>query len=96
MGYTAVRTHMRRGYQVRAHARRTNDWHIADILQRNLESYPLAPSSMADSCPHPAWYPVLHVDGKIILAYACTDCAATKPAQEARERVLAETAEETQ
>ena len=31
------------------------------------------------------------VDGTRILAYACTDCVATKPAtEEARERVLAE------
>ena len=90
MGYTTVRSHTRRGYQVRAHSRRTNDWRIADILQCDLESYPLAPSSMADSCPHPAWYPVRHIDGKIILAYACTGCAATKAATETRERVLAE------
>ena len=90
MGYTTVRTHTRRGSQVRAHSRRTNDWRIADILQRDLESYPLAPSSMADSCPHPRWYPVRHVDGTNILAYACTDCATTKAATEARERVLAE------
>ena len=99
MGQTAVRSHTRRGYQVRAHTRRTNDWHIADILQRDLdrvferidrEDF-TAPAPLTDgTCSHPAWYPVRHVDGKIILAYACTDCAATKPAQEARERVLAE------
>ena len=96
MGYTSVRTHIRRGYQVRAHARHTSGRHIADILQRDLESYPLAPSSMADSCPHPSWYPIRRLlldtpyEDSPILAYCCTGCAATKAATEARERVLAE------
>ena len=102
MGYTTVRTHTRRGYQVRAHARRTSGHHIADILQRDLdrvferidrEDFTAPAPSTDGTCSHPAWYPVLHVDGKIILAYACTDCAASQPAQEARERVLAEVEE---
>ena len=37
MGYATVRSHTRRGYQVRAHARRTSGRHIADILQREPE-----------------------------------------------------------
>ena len=37
MGYTTVRTHMRQGYTVRAHARHTSGRHIADILQRDLD-----------------------------------------------------------
>ena len=99
MGYTTVRTHTRRGSQVRAHSRRTNDWRIADVLQRNLDRVLeqldpedfTAPASLTDgTCPHPGWYPVPHVDGTRILAYACTDCAATKAAEEARERVLTE------
>ena len=100
MGYTTVRAHARRGYQVRAHSRRTNDWHIADILQCDLDRVferldredvaPVGPVGGDPDCPHPSWYPVRHVDGTRILAYACTDCAATKAATEARERVLAE------
>ena len=100
MGYTTVRTHTRRGYQVRAHTRHTSGLHIADILQRDLDRVferidqqgATEQLSSADpDCPHPSWYPVLHVDGKIILAYCCTDCATTKLIEEARERVLAET-----
>ena len=37
MGYTTVRTHMRRGYQVKAHTRHTSGRHITDILQRDLD-----------------------------------------------------------
>ena len=100
MGYTTVRTHTRRGYQVRAHARHTSGHHITDVLQRDLDRVHEERDSQVPArgivgadpdCPHPAWYPVRHVDGTRILAYACTDCAATKPATEARERVLAET-----
>ena len=99
MGYTAVKSHTRRGYPVQAHARHTSGHHIADILQRDLDRVferidqqgaTEQISSANPDCPHPGWYPVRHVDGTSILAYACTDCAATKPAQEARERVLAE------
>ena len=100
MGQATVRAHTRRGYQVKAHSRRTNDWRITDVLQRDLDRVyeeinkdrATEQISTANSdCPHPSWYPVRHVDGTRILAYACTDCAATKPAAEARERVLAET-----
>ena len=99
MGYTTVRTHMRQGYTVRAHARHTSGRHIADILQRDLDRVferidqqgtTEQLSSANPDCPHPDWYPVPHVDGTSILAYACTHCAATKAAQEARERVLTE------
>ena len=101
MSYTTVKAHSRRGYQVRAHSRRTSGRHIADILQRDLdrvfERIDTAPAPSTDgTCSHPDLYPVRHVDGTSILAYACTDCASTKPADEARERVLAETEEETQ
>ena len=102
MGYTTVRTHIRRGYQVRAHARRTSGRHIADILQRDLDRvYERIDqqgaterlSSANPDCPHPGWYPIRHVDGTSILAYACTGCAATKAAAEVRERVLTDTEE---
>ena len=106
MGYTTVRSHTRRGYQVRAHARRTSGHHITDVLQRDLDRvYERIDqqgateqiSSANLDCLHPSWYPIRRLlvdtpyEDSPILAYACTDCAATKPAQEARERVLAET-----
>ena len=100
MGYTAVRTHMRRGHPVKAHTRRTSGRHITDVLQRDLDrvferidqqGVTEQISSANPDCPHPGWYPVRQVDGTRILAYACTDCARTKPAAEATERVLTET-----
>ncbi len=102
MGYTTVRSHTRNGHQVRAHSRRTNGSAVTDVLARDLDRVyeELIQDGATERivwadphCPHPRWYPVLHVDGTRILAYACTDCAATKPAQEARERVLAEVEE---
>ena len=99
MGYTAVRSHTRNGHQVRSHTRRTNGLHITDILQRELDRVferidqqgaTEQISSANPDCPHPDWYPVRHVDGTRILAYACTGCAASRPADEARERALAE------
>ena len=102
MTTTTVRAHTRRGHPVRAHSRRTNDWRIADILQRDLDRVferidqqdtTEQLSSANPDCPHPSWYPVRHVDGTRILAYACTDCARTKLIEEARERALAETEE---
>ena len=100
MSYTAVRSHTRKGHQVRAHSRRTNDWRITDVLQRDLDRVyeELVQDGATERivwadphCQHPGWYPVRHVDGTSILAYACTDCAASQPAEEARERALAET-----
>ena len=57
---------------------------------------PVGPVGGDPACQHPGWYPIPHIDGTHILAYACTDCATTKLIEEARERVLAETEEETQ
>ena len=102
MSHTTVRAHTRRGYQVRAHSRRTNSSAVADVLARDLDRVleQLDQEGATERivwadphCPHPSWYPVRHVDGTSILAYACTDCASTKPADEARERALAETEE---
>ena len=64
MGQATVRSHTRRGYQVRAHSRRTNDWRIADILQRDLdrvferidrEDFTAPAPSTDGTCSHPAW-----------------------------------------
>ena len=94
MGYTAVRSHARRGYQVRAHARRTSGRHIADILQRDLDrvferiDQDGAPERIIGAdpdCPHPGWYPVRRLvldtpyEDSPILAYCCTGCAASRP-----------------
>ena len=106
MGYTTVRAHTRRGYQVRTHARRTSGHHIADVLQRDLDSVyeridqqgaTEQVSTANPHCPHPGWYPVRRLlldtpyEDSPILAYCCTGCAATKAATETRERVLTET-----
>ena len=37
MGYTTVRTHMRQGYPVQTHTRRTTNHCIQDVLQRDIE-----------------------------------------------------------
>ena len=100
MSYTTVRSHTRNGHQVRSHTRRTNGSAVAEALMRDLDRVferidqqgaTEQISSANPDCPHPGWYPVRHVDGTSNLAYACIDCASTKPADEARERVLAET-----
>ena len=87
MSYTTVRSHTRRGYPVREHSRRTVGRNIADVLTRDLDRVyeELVQDGATERivwadphCPHPRWYPVRHVDGTRILAYACTDCAATR------------------
>ena len=87
MSCTTVKSHTRNGHQVRSHTRRTNGSAVADVLARDLDRVyeELVQDGAterivwADShCPHPSWYPVRHVDGTRILAYACTDCAATR------------------
>ena len=97
MGYTTVRSHARRGYQVRAHARHTSGRHIADILQRDLDRVferidqqgaTEQISSANSDCLHPGWYPVRRLlldtpyEDSPILAYCCTGCAASRPAEE--------------
>ena len=95
MSCTTVRSHTRNGHQVRSHTRRTNGSAVADVLARDLDRVyeelvqdgaTEQLSSANPDCPHPSWYPVRHVDGTRILAYACTGCAASRPAEEARER----------
>ena len=108
MSYTTVRTHTRNGHQVRSHTRRTNRSAVAEVLMRDMyrvyeelvQDGATERIVRADPhCPHPGWYPLRRCDPDTpyedspVLAYACTGCAATKPAQEARERVLAETEE---
>ena len=74
MGYTAVR----------AHSRRTNGRRASDFLP------PLDPSLIRRpvdcDCTHPGWYPLRRCDPDTpyedspVLAYTCTDWAATRPA----------------
>ncbi len=87
MSCTTVNSHTRNGHQVRSHTRRTNGSAVADVLARDLDRVyeELVQDGATERivwadphCPHPSWYPVRHVDGTRILAYACTDCAATR------------------
>ena len=64
MGYTAVRSHTRRGYPVRAHGRRTAGRHITEVLANDrdrvyggiaLES---RPTPVSPSTKHPRAYRV--------------------------------------
>ncbi len=103
MSYTAVRSHTRNGHQVRSHTRRTNGSAVAEVLMRDLDRVferldreDVGPVGGDPACEHPGWYPIRRIlldtnyEDSPILAYCCTGCAATKPAQEATERVLAE------
>ena len=96
MGQTTVRSHTRRGYQVKEHARRTVGRNITDVLARDLDrlygeqdkQVPSRSTVSADpDCPHPAWYPVRRLvldtpyEDSPILAYCSTSCAATRKAE---------------
>ena len=98
MGYAAVRSHTRRGYQVRSHTRRTNGSAVADVLARDLDRLyeelvqdgaTEQLSSAKPDCPHPSWYPVRRLllntpyEDSPILAYCCTGCAASRLADRA-------------
>ena len=108
MSYTAVRSHTRNGHQVRSHTRRTNGSAVADVLVRDLDRVyeELVQDGATERivwadlhCPHPGWYPVRRLlidtpyEDSPILAYCCTGCAASRPADEATERALTETEE---
>ena len=108
MSCTMVRSHTRRGHQVRSHTRRINGSAVADVLARDLDRVyeELVQDGATERivwadphCPHPGWYPIRRCDSDTpyedspILAYCCTGCAASRPAKETRERVLAETEE---
>ena len=94
MGYTAVRSHTRRGHQVRAHTCQTNSSDGAAVLLRDLDRVferldredvaPAGPVGGDPACPHPSWYPVRRLlldtpyEDSPILAYCCTGCAASR------------------
>ena len=94
MGQATVRSHTRRGYQVRAHSRRTNSNAVAEVLLRGMyrayerldreNTAPVGPVGGDPACPHPSWYPVRRLlldtpyEDSPILAYACTHCVATR------------------
>ena len=94
MSYTTVRAHTRNGHQVRAHSRRTDGSAVAEVLLRDLDrAYeelarehvaPMGPVGADPDCPHPGWYPVRRLvldtpyEESPILAYCCTDCAASR------------------
>ena len=108
MSCTTVRSHTRNGHQVRSHTRRTNGSAVAEVLARDLDRVyeELVQDKATEQiswanpdCPHPSWYPIRRLlldtsyEDSPILAYCCTGCAATKAADGAKERVLAETEE---
>ena len=108
MGQATVRSHTRRGYQVRSHTRRTNGSAVAEALMRDLDRVferidqqgtTEQISSANPGCPHPSWYPIRQLlvdtpyEDSPILAFCCMGCAASRPADGARERALAETEE---
>ena len=111
MSCTMVRSHTRRGHQVRSHTRRTNGSAVTDVLARDLDRMygaldreladrpPTGPVGGDPACLHPGWYPVRRLlvdtpyEDSPILAYCCTGCAASRPAEEATERALTETEE---
>ena len=93
MGQATVRTHARRGYQVREHSRRTVGRNVADVLARDLDRIyeerdtqgpPRGIVGANPDCPHPAWYPVRRLlldtpyEDSPIRAYCCTGCAASR------------------
>ncbi len=94
MSYTTVRAHTRNGHQVRAHTRQTNGSAVAEVLSRDLDRVyeeldheyvaPVGPVGGDPACQHPGWYPSRSAgsdtpyEDSPILAYCCTDCAATE------------------
>ena len=92
MSHTTVRSHTRRGYQVREHSRQVAGRVVADVLARDLDRvYEEIDEDRATerivwsdpNCPHPGWYPVRRLvldtpyEESPILAYCCTGCAAS-------------------
>ena len=97
MSYTTVRSHTRNGHQVRAHTRQTNGSAVADVLSHDLDRVyeELVQDGATERivwadphCPHPSWYPIRRCaldtpyEESPILAYCCTDCAATRPVED--------------
>ena len=94
MGQTIVRSHTRRGYQVKAHSRQIAGMAVADVLARDLDRIyeerdtqgpPRGIVGANPDCPHPGWYPIRRLlldtpyEDSPILAYCCTGCAASRP-----------------
>ncbi len=77
MANSMVRAHTRNGYFVKAHSRRTRD----RMLDIERDPAPLEPYPVNNDCPHPAWYPIRHIESGRLLTYCCTDCAASRPAE---------------
>ena len=71
MSYTTVRTHMRRGYQVRAHTRRTDNRHIQDVLRRGIEQINNRYQSMP-VCSHDGQFLAYRETG--VTFFVCQTC----------------------
>ena len=71
MGQTTVRSHTRRGYQVREHSRRTNNRHIQDVLMRGIEQINNRYQSMP-VCSHDGQFLAYRETG--ITFFVCQTC----------------------
>ena len=71
MGQTSVRTHMRRGYAVQAHTRRTDNRHIQDVLRRGIEQIDEHYRSMK-ACSHVGQFLAYRETG--VTFFVCQTC----------------------
>ena len=91
MGQAIVRSHARRGHQVRTHTRQTNSSAVVEVLLRDMywayeridqQGTTEQISSANPNCPPPGWYPIRRhlldtpYEDSPILAYCC---AASRP-----------------
>ena len=73
MSYTTVRTHTRRGYQVRAHPRRTTGAAIRDVLARDGErAIERAQARLIGECQHAGLFLAYHETG--VTFFVCRCC----------------------
>ena len=71
MRCTTVRTHMRHGYQVKAHTRRTDNRHIQDVLMRGIEQINNRYQSMS-VCSHVGQFLAYRETG--VTFFVCQTC----------------------
>ena len=73
MSHTVVRTHTRRGYQVRAHPRRTTGAAIRDVLARDEERSTERARELWDGeCQHAGLFLAYHETG--VTFFVCRCC----------------------
>ena len=73
MSHTTVRAHTRRGYQVRAHPRRTTGAAIRDVLARDGErAIERAQARLSGECQHAGLFLAYHETG--VTFFVCRCC----------------------